>query len=176
MKYLFSLCMIVSFANTSFCQHEPVPAYLTTQDFPDSVKSLGLRTVDGKQLRFGDMLESFKGKKILIDIWGSWCRDCITGYPKLEELRREIGDKNIAYVFLSTDKDEQKWKNAITKFNIRGEHYLLDGAWKNPLSSYIVLDWVPRYLVLDEQGKVILPKAILADDAALRRALSTTTP
>jgi thiol-disulfide isomerase/thioredoxin len=171
MKYLIALALIVSITNLSFSQNDPVPAYLTTQPFPDSVKALPIHTVDGTSLTFGDMLEKHKGKKILIDIWGSWCRDCIIGYPKLEELRNTIGDKDIAYVFLSTDKDKDKWKNAITKFNIRGDHYLLDGGWKNPLSNYISLDWVPRYLVLDKRGRIMMPKAIVAEDEALKEAL-----
>jgi thiol-disulfide isomerase/thioredoxin len=171
MKYFITIGIIVCFANTTLSQNVPVPEYLTTQDFPDSVKLSGLRTPDGKKLTFGEMLETYKGKKILIDIWGSWCRDCIVGYPKLEELRRNVGEKNIVYVFLSTDKEEQNWKKAIKKFNIRGEHYLLDGAWKNTLCNYLVLDWVPRYLVLDEKGRVTIPKAIVAEDAALKKAL-----
>jgi hypothetical protein len=74
-------------------------------------------------------------------------------------------------VFLSTDKEIAKWKNAVDRFQIRGEHYLLEGAWNNPLSNYIVLDWVPRYFVLDETGKIILPKAVHADDPDLKSAL-----
>ena len=177
MKYLIALSIFVCLASTSFSQYAPVPEYLTTQDFPDSVKSLGIRHVDGKRLTFGDMLQKYKGKKILIDIWGSWCKDCIVGYPKLDELRKEAGEENIVYVFLSTDEDERKWKNAIKRFGIRGEHYLLDGAWKNTLSNYLVLDWVPRYFVLNEKGRMILPKAIIAEDSTLKKALqNTATP
>ena len=171
MKYLIALSIFVCFANTTFSQNAPVPEYLTTQDFPDSVKSLVLRQLDGHTLTFGDMLGSYKGKKVLIDIWGSWCRDCIISYPKLEALRKEAGEKDIVYVFLSTDENEQKWKNAITRFGIRGEHYLLDGAWKNTLCNYLVLDWVPRYFVLDKNGRMTLPKAILAEDSELKKAL-----
>jgi thiol-disulfide isomerase/thioredoxin len=176
MKYLFTFCVLIFFTTAAFSQNDPVPEYVTIQDFPDSVNSLSLRSLDGKEITFGELLKSHRGKKILIDIWGSWCRDCIIGYPKLDELRRVIGEEHVAYIFLSTDKDPQKWKNAIEKFNIRGEHYLLDGGWKNPLSGYLVLDWVPRYVVLDAKGKVIMPKAIVADDVSLKSALSPSMP
>jgi thiol-disulfide isomerase/thioredoxin len=170
MKFLTFLSLLLVFSLTALCQNTPSPGYLTTQDFPDSVKSLGLQNLEGRKLTFKEMLERYNGKKVIIDIWGSWCRDCIVGYPKLDNLRKEIGDDKIAYVFLSTDKDIEKWKNAIARFQIRGDHYLLDGAWNNVLANYIVLDWVPRYLVLDAKGKVIFPKAIHADDPALRKA------
>lgn len=171
MKYIIAIGMLACLVNRSFSQYAPIPEYLTTQDFPDSVKSLGLRHLNGSRLTFGALVDTYKGKKIFVDIWGSWCRDCIIGYPKIEELRGQVGEKNIVYIFLSTDKDEEKWKNAIKKFKIRGEHYLLDGAWTNTLCNYLVLDWVPRYFVLDQKGRMIVPKAIDAEDAALKRAL-----
>ena len=170
MKYI-SFLLLLCIINTGLSQNTPVPQYLTTQSFPDSVQALGMQTLKGRTLTFGDMLEIYKGKKVVIDIWGSWCRDCIVGYPKLDALRNETGEENVVYVFLSTDQEIRKWKNAIDRFKIKGEHYLLDGAWKNTLSSYIVLDWVPRYFVLDENGKMILPKAIQADDPALKTAI-----
>jgi thiol-disulfide isomerase/thioredoxin len=173
MKYFFTLSLLACFFNVTFCQDVPAPSYLTTQDFPDSVKSLTMQTETGKQITFGEMLESYKGKKVFIDIWGSWCRDCIVGYPKVEELHKNVGEQDVVFVFLSTDKDEQKWKNAIKKFNIRGDHYLLQGAWVNSLCNYLVLDWVPRYVVLDQRGKVIMPKAIVAEESSIKKALQT---
>jgi thiol-disulfide isomerase/thioredoxin len=171
MKCIVTFSFVLFFVTKIFSQNDPVPDYVTAQDFPDSVKILLIEDLAGKRITFGQMLASYKGKKVLIDIWGSWCRDCIVGYPKLEELRKHVGEKNIAYVFLSADKDKQKWKNAISKYNIRGDHYILDGAWVNSLSHYLVLDWVPRYLVLDENGRVIMAKAIVADNKVLKKAL-----
>ena len=170
MKYL-SFVLLLFAVNAGVAQNAPSPKYLTTQDFPDSVQTLGMQTLEGRRLTFRQMLETYKGKKVVIDIWGSWCRDCIVGYPKLQALRESVGEENVAYVFLSTDKEIPKWKNAIDRFQIRGEHYLLDGAWSNSLSNYVVLDWVPRYFVLDENGRVIMPKAVHADDPALKTAL-----
>lgn len=170
MKYL-SFTLLLFTVSQGFTQNAPVPDYLTTQNFPDSVKSLGMQTLEGRRLTFGEMIETYKDKTVFIDIWGSWCRDCIVGYPKLEALRSEVGEENVAYVFLSTDKEIPKWKDAIARFNIRGDHYLLDGAWSNSLCNYIILDWVPRYFVLDENGRMMVPKAILAEDPALKDAL-----
>ena len=172
MKQILFLTLFASLSIPGFSQNAAAPAYLTTQDFPDSVRSLGMETPDGSRLNFGEMLRKYEGKKILLDIWGSWCRDCIIGYPKLDQLRQEVGEQDVVYVFLSTDKDSKKWKNAIEKFDIRGEHYLMDGAWKNSLSGYIVLDWVPRYLVLDEAGRIIIPKAVTAEDVKVKEALA----
>lgn len=171
MKYFLALFVIVCLANQSLSQNAPVPGYVTTQNFPDSVKALGMEDLAGKRITFGEMLTLYKGKKVLIDIWASWCRDCIVGYPKLEKVKGAVDEASVAFVFLSADKDKQKWKDAITKYKINGDHYILDGAWINSLSHYLVLDWVPRYFVIDESGKVTMPKAIVADDPQLKKAL-----
>lgn len=94
MKYFIIAGIILYCIVSAFSQNAAVPKYLTTQDFPDSVKLLGLRTLTNTRLTFGKMLEIYKGKKVMIDIWGSWCSDCIVGHPKLEEFRRNAGETN----------------------------------------------------------------------------------
>ena len=149
-------------STSAFSQNDPVPEYLTTQPFPDSVGSVSIVTYEGKRISFSEMLSAHKGKKVVIDMWASWCRDCIVGLPKLNELRKKTGEEHVVYLFLSVDANEEKWKGAINKFNIQGEHYRVEGAWKTPLSNYIALDWVPRYMVLNENGMIMMPKAIEA--------------
>lgn len=169
-RFLTTL-LIVTIGIPSFGQDKPVPGYLMKQDFPDSVRALSLTARDGKRVAFGDVLDTYQGKKVVVDIWASWCRDCIVGLPKLEELKKKTDHNQVAYVFLSVDKDELKWKRAIERFGIPGTHYRIETGWDNPLSSYIVLDWIPRYLVLNEKSEVIMPKAISAGDQELQRSV-----
>lgn len=152
-------------------QNQPVPAHVVGNSLPDSVLALQMVRTNGSSLTLGDMLKTHEGKKIVVDVWASWCRDCIIGYPKLDALRSTTDKSKTAFVFLSVDKDVDKWKSSIDKFRIEGEHYLLTGAWKNALSNYIVLDWVPRYLVIDEAGKIVMAKAIDASDETLKSAV-----
>lgn len=169
--YTLFLFIILSL-NTSLAQNNIPPDYLKKQDFPDSVKNLVIQKLNGEKITFANTIEMYKGKKIVLDIWASWCRDCIIGLPKLEELKQKTGTENTVYVFISVDKDETKWRTAITRFNIQGEHYRIETGWSSPLSNYIDLDWVPRYLVLNENGRIILPKAITVDNQDLIQLLT----
>lgn len=173
MKNLMTLLILSAVFQCAVAQNTPVPDYVTTQNFPDSVLNLSLSTLDNQKITFAQILEKHKGKKIAIDVWASWCRDCIVGYPKLDELRQKTDSDKIAFVFISIDKDETKWRNAIEKFGITGDHYRSETAWYNTLTNYIVLDWIPRYLVIDDFGKVILPKAITADQKEMQQLLIT---
>lgn len=167
--FLFTSAILISIS--AFCQDAPAPDYLTKQDFPDSVKQVLLTKLDGEKIQFSEMLKAYSGKKIVIDYWASWCRDCVGGLPKVKDLQKITKDQNVVYVFLSIDREGDKWKTAIDKFKINGEHYWIEAGWKNPLSNYVVLDWIPRYILLDEEGKIDLPKAIRANDPKLLEAI-----
>lgn len=162
-KFLLPLLFLGSTFLPCVAQNEPVPEYLTTQEFPDSVRTVSVENYNGKGMTFEGILKQYKGKRIVIDIWASWCRDCLVGVPGLRDLIKKTTDQNIVYLFISVDEDERKWKSAISRFSIPGEHFRIKSGWKNPLCNYIVLDWVPRYMVLNETGKVTKSKAITGD-------------
>lgn len=105
----------------------------------------------------------------MIDVWASWCKDCIVGMPKMSTLQRNNTD--VVFVFLSLDKNDEEWKAGIKKYNVKGEHYFLSSGWKGNLGSFLKLDWVPRYVVVNEKGEIALFKAIKADDKKLIKAL-----
>ncbi len=168
--YLFTFLVFSHFSNG---QDAPAPKYLTQQAFPDSALMVTLTTLSEEKITFDAILKKYEGKKILIDFWASWCRDCLAGLPEVKKLQKKINKENVVFVFLSLDKDAIKWKKGITSFEIEGEHYWLDIGWKNALTNYIQLDWIPRYIVLDEKGKIILAKTVHANDSELKKALTT---
>ncbi len=158
---LLFICIVA--ASPAIAQNDPVPTYLVNQDFPDSVKRLAAVDLQGTATTFGQILEKYSGRKVVLDIWASWCRDCIVGYPKLAHLMKRT-EANTVYLFLSIDENAQKWKNTISNFGMKGEHYRVTSGWKNPLSSYVALDWVPRYIVIDENGRIVSPKTITSEE------------
>lgn len=168
-KIIIPLLLVSGFF--SCAQYKAPPSYLTEQAFPDSVMQVKFNTLAGEST-FAQLLEKHEGKKIVIDFWASWCKDCIVGLPKVTELMKKTKKSDVAYVFISVDEDAGKWKMAIDKFSIQGDHFQTQAGWKNALTNYINLDWIPRYIVIDEHGKVIVPKAISADDEALVKAVS----
>lgn len=165
-RLIFPLLFAI-ITTTGFGQNKPVPAYVVNQQFPDSVRALSLLALDGTTTTLGDVLDGFRGKRVMIDIWASWCRDCIVALPQLSELHERADSDDVVILALSLDREEEKWRTAIDRLNVKGIHYWIPVGWRNAFSNYIVLDWIPRYLVLDENGRVVMPKAIHADDIGL---------
>lgn len=126
-------------------------------------------SLDAKKVAFKEVINQYKGKKVLIDVWASWCGDCIKGMPKVVALQKEY--KDVVYLFLSLDKTEEEWKVGIKKYDVKGEHYLITSGWKGDFCSYLKLDWIPRYVVVDETGNIEVFKAVHADDSKIINAL-----
>jgi len=129
-----------------------------------------LLTSEGAEITFFEILDLYKGKTIVIDIWAGWCSDCVKGMPKVKKLQKR--NKNVVFLFLSLDKSTEKWKKAIKTLNIKGEHYYLASGWKGDFCSSLELDWIPRYIVVNPEGEITLYKAIKADDERIIKALN----
>ena len=125
---------------------------------------------DDSKITLREVIQQQKGKKILIDVWASWCADCIRGIPKVKKLQKEFPD--VVFLFLSVDRSNPSWKRAIKKYNLVGEHYNLPkGMDDGNFVDYINLNWIPRYMVIDETGKIELFKATNAADKDIVKAL-----
>lgn len=124
---------------------------------------------EGNDITFSKILETYKGKQIVIDVWASWCRDCIKGMPKVKTL--QANNKETVFVFLSLDKSDKAWKRGIEKYNTEGENYYMKSGWKGDFGNFLNLDWIPRYLVIDKTGNIAVFRAIKADDNKIKTAL-----
>ena len=128
--------------------------------------------LDNSKITLGEIIYNHKGKKILIDVWASWCKDCIIGFPKVKKIQKEFSD--VVYLFLSADISNSSWKRAVKKYNLVGEHYNLPkGMNDGDFVDFINLGWIPRYMVIDEKGDITLFKATKASDKNIRKALLT---
>jgi thiol-disulfide isomerase/thioredoxin len=117
-----------------------------------------------------EVLHQYKGKRVLIDVWASWCVDCIKGLPSVRNLQKKY--PKVIFLFLSVDKSKNAWKHGIQRFQIKGAHYNLPKGMKSgEFVDFISLGWIPRYMVIDEQGKISLFKATNASDSAIIEAL-----
>lgn len=138
--------------------------------FSDEALAMKVTSVSNDSITIQEIFSKHKGKIIFLDIWTSWCKDCIESIPKVKELQQN--NPNIVYVFFSLDKTFEKWKKGIEKFGFSGEQYWLGNQWKNTFTDDISLNWIPRYMVIDKAGKIKTFFAIAPDDDRITKALN----
>jgi hypothetical protein len=51
----------------------------------------------------------------------------------------------------------------IKKHELNGEHFLIKDGMKGDFGKALDLDWIPRYIILDKTGKIVLYRAIETD-------------
>ena len=125
----------------------------------------------------GEVLQAHRGEKLMIVVWASWCIDCIKSLPNIAQFQKDYPEVN--FVFLSVDEEEEKWQNGLEKymkrFKIEGEQYYFDTGWSknvnNDFVDYIGLDWIPRYMLLDEQGKIEVYYAKKINASSIKKQL-----
>ncbi|MGH2666853.1 TlpA family protein disulfide reductase [Flavobacterium sp.] len=139
--------------------------------FSTEALNSSLTTAEGSQITFQDIIKKHKGKTVVIEIWASWCGDCVKNMPKLKELQSE--NTNVDFVFLSCDRTMETWKSGIEKHELIGDHYLIPDGMKGAFGKSIDLNWIPRYIVIDKKGKVALYKAIETDHEQVKSLLTS---
>lgn len=116
-------------------------------------------------------LESFRGKYVLIDIWASWCGPCRREIPALKALEKKFEGKPIVFVSISCDKDPEAWRTAMKEEKTEGIQ-LIAGADLSFLKAYMV-QAIPRFILLDPEGKIVDAHMTLPSDPATEQTLAT---
>lgn len=161
MKKILFICLSFLLFN---CNHPP-----NDTQFNQETLNAPIITSNGDEISFKDLVNSYKGKTLIIDVWASWCGDCIRGLPKLKTIQKN-NPKN-SYVFISLDRNQQAWKKGIKRYRIKGDHYYVEGGWRSIFAKNLDLDWIPRYIVINPNSEVVVYRAIKADDSDIVKFL-----
>jgi thiol-disulfide isomerase/thioredoxin len=140
--------------------------------FSKEALSQTLLTEDGNQVAFKKILSKNKGKTVLIEVWASWCGDCVKAMPKIHQLQAD--NPNVTYVFLSADKTADNWKTGIEKHQLKGNHFMMNDGMKGAFAKAIDLDWIPRYIIINPKGEIVLYRAIETDFEKINEVLKST--
>ena len=107
------------------------------------------QNIEGKEVCLTDLA----GKYIYIDIWATWCRPCRAEQPYLEQLIRKYEGKNIVFVSISTDRDRKVWEKLVKTEELEGVQ-LYGGKGNSFIEAFVVRN-IPRFILLDREGKII---------------------
>tara|TARA_R110001592_G_scaffold222540_2_gene477727 strand:+ start:51 stop:1553 length:1503 start_codon:yes stop_codon:yes gene_type:complete len=134
---------------------------------------LNLLKTDGSVIRFQDILIKNKGKVIYIDYWASWCSPCIEAMPYAEALRSEYANKDIVFIYLSSDNDQSAWKKAAERYDLSDmeNNYLSLNHKNSDWVKSLKIQTIPRYLIIDTYGKLVEVDAPGPKDPSIKTLL-----
>ena len=107
-----------------------------------------LNDVNGKPIT----LSSLRGKYVVLDFWGSWCRFCIKGFPAMKEAYAKYKDK-VEFLSIACNDTDASWKAALDKhrlpwLNVRNET-------PDNVSKRYGIPGYPTKIILSPEGKIL---------------------
>ncbi|MFF3845450.1 TlpA family protein disulfide reductase [Streptomyces sp. NPDC002328] len=125
------------------------------------------KTVDGGQLA----VSSFKGKVVVLNVWGSWCAPCRAEAPNFEKVYTDLKGKGVQFVGINTRDNERD--NALRFEEQQGVTYpsLYDPTGKLMLrfeKGTLNPQAIPSTLVIDREGKIAARSLAALSEEKLR--------
>ena len=108
------------------------------------------------------IIKNYKNKLIFIDLWATWCTNCISEFKYNSIIDSLFKMKDVEKIYISLDNISQKdkWKKIINQFKLGGHHIIANDKIKEEIKVLLNNNvFLPRYLLFDKNGKLI------ADDA-----------
>lgn len=115
--------------------------------------------------------EDLKGKVIYMDIWATWCGPCKREIPYLKAMETELHDEAIAFVSISIDDDKEAWEKMVQDENLQGYQLYAKEAWKTKIVTDYMISGIPRFIIVDKEGKLVTPNATRPSDPNTKATL-----
>lgn len=145
---------------------------------PNFKFEFNVNDLDGKPLS----LDQFKGKVLLVDIWGTWCKPCRDTIPGLIQLYKK--HKARGFEIIGLDHEQESSDPELTRQMVK--KFVQDAGIPYPIAPFdeTLRDRIPGFqaypttLIIDRTGKVRIfltgggPEAVATMDAAVEVLLA----
>src|SRR6478752_9528835 len=117
----------------------------------EAAPSLGLRDLQGAPHK----LEDYRGKRVVLNFWATWCVPCAAEMPLLNEMQKRYQGR---IVFIAASIDDEDMKPQIEAFikKHQGEALtVMMGATLDSLDDFGVNKGMPGTVFIDAEGKIV---------------------
>jgi thioredoxin-like negative regulator of GroEL len=97
-------------------------------------------------------LDTLKGKVVLLDFWGTWCKPCLASLPLLKDLAANVDPRKVAIVSIDEDEPKETWERFVQS---KGMNWAQVYDGDRALSRAFSVDGFPRYVVLSKDGIIL---------------------
>lgn len=96
-------------------------------------------------------MASFKGKKLFVNLWATWCPPCRAEIPSIENLAGKVDKEKAVFIMLSLDENFELAKDFAKKNNMQlPVYYPAEG-----LPAMFKTDGIPATFIFNEKGELV---------------------
>lgn len=157
---MFVACVLLAFAS---CNNAPK----ATEENESSIEieesedeELGVSRIMYRELDdiapediLNNILSAYKGQPVFLDLWATWCGPCRQSHKMMATVKKELADKDIAYVYITDPSSNTDEWEAMAE-EIPGDHYLLSKEQFDAiLSWHFHSEGIPTYGIFNSKGE-----------------------
>ncbi|MFM2223966.1 MAG: hypothetical protein RJA07_168 [Bacteroidota bacterium] len=125
------------------------------------------QTIDGKNINS----DSLKGNIIVIDIWASWCGNCLHELNSLNAVVDKYkADSSVIFIAI-TDEPNEKVKLFLQRYAFNFQQITNAKKLKNLLHTSLIQE-IPKTMVINKNGEIVLE--LIGETPNLSTILSST--
>lgn len=111
-----------------------------------------LRDINGKQVELADLA----GKVVYLDFWATWCPPCVYSLKNSREWKKAFSPDQVAFVYVSLDKNQTSWRNFVSRQGIKGTHLIVEDrdVYASKIAEAYKVKRLPAIFIIDQQGKI----------------------
>jgi thiol-disulfide isomerase/thioredoxin len=159
MKYFYLLLLITVFVACKEPVETAASTTPVTRAFMDvdttSNEVVHMNDLNDNYHSLEDVIASNKGKVIYLDIWASWCGPCKAQMPASHKLQETYKNKDVVFLYVSIDRNNRAWEASAKQFDLMQDSYLARNYPKAKLFQKHNVSSIPRYMLFDENGRLI---------------------
>ncbi|MEU6995649.1 TlpA disulfide reductase family protein [Streptomyces sp. NPDC046465] len=133
--------------------------------------SLDGETLDGKSL---NIAEDYKGKVVVLNVWGSWCAPCRLEAPHFVKVAEDTKAKGVEFVGINT-RDPQRGP----AIQFEKQHGIPYPSLHDPMGKLMLRfprgslnpNFIPSTIVIDREGKIAARSQQPLNEEKLRKMI-----
>ena len=98
------------------------------------------------------ILDKYKGKAVLIDMWETWCGPCRAGHKEMAPMKEQMKGQNIQFIYIASPSSlPTSWQKMIK--DIDGDHYYLTEEQNHYILNHFESSGIPTYAIYNTKGE-----------------------
>ncbi|MFC3416907.1 TlpA family protein disulfide reductase [Algoriphagus hitonicola] len=129
-----------------------------------------VKSLEEERINFENILAQKRGKVVYVDLWAAWCVPCIKSFPYSRSLQEDYKNKGIEILYLSVDENHKFWDKVVEKYHIDfpARSFIAMNLAESKFLKELKVDFIPRFLLFDSEGKLIHPNAPKPESQEIR--------